>query len=63
MDGTGRLQPIIDTVYPLEEGVQSLRRLQEGDVAGKLVLRPLAPVPVPSTIFTSHSTKSYLGKS
>ncbi|MCP4423377.1 MAG: zinc-binding dehydrogenase [Chloroflexi bacterium] len=35
----GRLRPVIDTVYPLEEGVTALRRLADGDVRGKLVLR------------------------
>lgn len=37
---SGRLQPVIDTVYPLSEGLTALRRLEEGDVAGKLVLEP-----------------------
>jgi len=35
----GRLQPVIDTVYPLHEGLTALRRLQDNDVVGKLVLR------------------------
>jgi len=35
----GKLRPIIDTVYPLEEGSIALQRLSEGDVTGKLVLR------------------------
>jgi NADPH:quinone reductase-like Zn-dependent oxidoreductase len=35
----GRLRPIIDTVYPLREGVTALQRLVEGEVTGKLVLR------------------------
>ncbi|WP_420632050.1 zinc-binding dehydrogenase [Candidatus Leptofilum sp.] len=35
----GRLQPVIDTVYPLSEGITALQRLDAGDVAGKLVLR------------------------
>ena len=34
-----KLRPIIDTVYPLEEGAIALQRLSEGDVTGKLVLR------------------------
>ena len=34
----GRLQPVIDTVYPLDQGLTALRRLDDGDVAGKLVL-------------------------
>jgi NADPH:quinone reductase-like Zn-dependent oxidoreductase len=36
----GRLQPVIDSVYPLAEGVQALERLGQGDVTGKLVLQP-----------------------
>jgi NADPH:quinone reductase-like Zn-dependent oxidoreductase len=36
----GRLQAIVDTVYPLAEGGNALRRLEGGDVAGKLVLEP-----------------------
>lgn len=35
----GKLRPIIDTVLPLEEGVTALRRLRDGNVIGKLVLR------------------------
>jgi NADPH:quinone reductase-like Zn-dependent oxidoreductase len=34
----GRLRPVIDTIYPLSEGVAALHRLAEGDVMGKLVL-------------------------
>ena len=34
----GRLQPVIDTIYPLNEGAEALRRLQAGDVSGKLVV-------------------------
>jgi NADPH:quinone reductase-like Zn-dependent oxidoreductase len=36
----GRLQPVIDTVYPLSEGLTALQRMQDGDLAGKLVLVP-----------------------
>lgn len=36
----GRLQPVIDTIYPLHEGLTALNRLQQGDVMGKLVLQP-----------------------
>ena len=36
----GRLQAVIDSVYPLHEGKTALRRLADGNVAGKLVLRP-----------------------
>lgn len=36
----GRLRVVLDTVYPLAEGVEALRRLERGDVAGKLVLEP-----------------------
>lgn len=35
----GHLRPIIDTIYPFEEGLTALARLQEGDLMGKLVLR------------------------
>lgn len=35
----GRLQPVIDTIYPLSEGLTALQRLEEGDVTGKLVLQ------------------------
>jgi len=34
----GKLKPAIDTSYPLSEGVTALRRLEAGDVAGKLLL-------------------------
>jgi NADPH:quinone reductase-like Zn-dependent oxidoreductase len=34
----GRLHPVIDTIYPLSEGVTALDRLEAGDVMGKLVL-------------------------
>ena len=36
----GRLHPVIDTIYPLSEGITALRRLEVGDVVGKLVLTP-----------------------
>ncbi len=36
---SGRLTPVIDSVYPLKDGVKALHRLEVGDVAGKLVLR------------------------
>jgi NADPH:quinone reductase-like Zn-dependent oxidoreductase len=36
----GRLHPVVDTVYPLADGLTALRRLEAGDVLGKLVLRP-----------------------
>ncbi len=35
----GKLKPIIDSVYPLEEGRGALKRLADGDVIGKLVVR------------------------
>jgi NADPH:quinone reductase-like Zn-dependent oxidoreductase len=35
---SGRLQPVIDTVYPLNESATALHRLQTGDVSGKLVV-------------------------
>ncbi len=34
----GRLRPVIDSIYPLSEGPTALRRLEVGDVMGKLVL-------------------------
>jgi NADPH:quinone reductase-like Zn-dependent oxidoreductase len=34
----GRLRPVIDTVYPLSEGLAALQRLKVSDVMGKLVL-------------------------
>lgn len=37
---TGRLKPVIDTIYPLRDGVVALQRLATGDVRGKLVLTP-----------------------
>ena len=36
----GLLNPVIDTVFPLSEGLDALRRLEASDFAGKLVLRP-----------------------
>ncbi len=35
---SGRLTPVIDTVYPFDDGITALRRLYSGDAAGKLVL-------------------------
>lgn len=35
----GRLEPIVDSVFPLAQGVEALRRLEAGDVMGKLVLQ------------------------
>lgn len=35
----GKLKPVIDTIYPFNEGLTALQRLQDGDVAGKLVLQ------------------------
>ncbi|MBK8985032.1 MAG: zinc-binding dehydrogenase [Chloroflexi bacterium] len=34
----GRLRPIIHATYPLADGPAALKRLQDGDVSGKLVL-------------------------
>ncbi|MCA9926194.1 MAG: zinc-binding dehydrogenase, partial [Anaerolineales bacterium] len=34
----GKLKPVIDTIYPFNEGLTALKRLQNGDVAGKLVI-------------------------
>jgi NADPH:quinone reductase-like Zn-dependent oxidoreductase len=36
---SGRLRPVIDSVYPLHEGIVALERLSKGQLAGKLVLR------------------------
>ncbi len=36
----GRLRAVIDTVYPLSDGPMAIQRLAEGDLAGKLVLKP-----------------------
>lgn len=36
----GALQPVVDEVLPLEEAAAAHRRLEAGDVFGKLVLRP-----------------------
>lgn len=38
----GRLQPVIDTVYPLADGLTALQRMQAGAVTGKLVVVPSA---------------------
>lgn len=34
----GRLRPIIDTIYPMSAGPTALKRLQDGEFSGKLVL-------------------------
>lgn len=34
----GRLKPVIDTIYPLAEGLTALQRLAQGEVNGKLVI-------------------------
>ena len=34
----GRVRPIIDTVYPLEEAARAHARLESGDAIGKVVL-------------------------
>lgn len=36
----GQLTPAIDSVFPLSEGPDALRRLAAGDISGKLLLRP-----------------------
>jgi NADPH:quinone reductase-like Zn-dependent oxidoreductase len=36
----GHLNAVIDTVYSLKDGLAALRRLADGDVAGKLILKP-----------------------
>ncbi|HSG16703.1 MAG TPA: alcohol dehydrogenase catalytic domain-containing protein [Anaerolineae bacterium] len=37
---TGRLNPAIDTIYPLSEGLQALHHLAKGRTLGKVMLRP-----------------------
>lgn len=37
---SGRIRPVIDTVYRLSDGVAALRRLEHGEVSGKLLMRP-----------------------
>jgi len=37
---TAGFEPVIDTVYPLSEVVEAQRRLEAGDVSGKIVLVP-----------------------
>ena len=34
----GQLHPVIDTTFPLEEGVQALEYLRDGKAKGKVVL-------------------------
>lgn len=34
----GKLKPAVDTVYPLKEGAQALRRLENRDVKGKVLI-------------------------
>lgn len=36
----GRLQAVIDTVFPLQQGVEALQKLEAGQVQGKLLLVP-----------------------
>lgn len=36
----GRLNPIIDAIYPLAEGIETLRKMERGEFAGKMVLHP-----------------------
>ena len=36
----GRLQPVIDSIMPLSQGLSALHRLQNNEVKGKLVLQP-----------------------
>ena len=36
----GTFNPVIDSVYPLHEGLLALHRLEAGDVSGKLILKP-----------------------
>ena len=34
----GRLKPVIDSVYPLEDAAEAHRRMESGDHIGKIVL-------------------------
>jgi D-arabinose 1-dehydrogenase-like Zn-dependent alcohol dehydrogenase len=34
----GRVTPVIDRTYPLEEGATAIRRMQDGKARGKLVV-------------------------
>jgi NADPH:quinone reductase-like Zn-dependent oxidoreductase len=36
----GAVRPVVDRVFPLNEGPEALRRLATGEVFGKIVLRP-----------------------
>ncbi len=36
----GKLNPIIDAIYPLTEGIEALRKMERGEIAGKFVLNP-----------------------
>ena len=36
----GDLRPVIDSILPLSNGMSALRRLEEGDMAGKIILKP-----------------------
>lgn len=36
----GRFHPVIDSTFPLSDGVRALQKLQTGDVIGKVVLLP-----------------------
>jgi D-arabinose 1-dehydrogenase-like Zn-dependent alcohol dehydrogenase len=39
----GRITPIIDSVLPLEEAEEALRRLERGEVVGRTVLQVSEP--------------------
>jgi NADPH:quinone reductase-like Zn-dependent oxidoreductase len=36
----GRIQAVIDTIYPLSDGFTALQRLERGEISGKLLLEP-----------------------
>jgi NADPH:quinone reductase-like Zn-dependent oxidoreductase len=36
---SGRVSPVVDTVFPLEEAAAAHTRLETGDQLGKIVLR------------------------
>jgi NADPH:quinone reductase-like Zn-dependent oxidoreductase len=34
----GKLRPVIDSTFPLEDGANALRRLEQGEQMGKVVV-------------------------
>ncbi len=41
MIGSGKLKPVIDQVLPLEEVNEAFRLLEDREVFGKVVLKPM----------------------